>query len=65
VDNFLHIEDEGKEPNKKTTSANIYVDKERIRRLKRNFLPSWMRWMAEQKQDHNETGLKKDPAEQL
>jgi hypothetical protein len=65
MDNFLHLTDERKEQNRKTTSANTYVDRERIQRLKRNFLPFWMRWMEEQKQNHNESPLKRDPAEQL
>jgi len=65
MDNFLHVPDERKEQNRKTTSANTYVDRERIQRLKRNFLPFWMRWMEEQKQNHNESPLKRDPAEQL
>ena len=60
MDNFLHLTDERKEPNKKTNSANIYFDKGRIQRLKRNFLPSWMRWMEEQKQNNNETSSKKN-----
>jgi hypothetical protein len=65
VDNFLHLTDERKEQNKKATSAKTYVDRERIQRLKRNFLPFWMRWMEEQKGNHNESPLKRDPAEQL
>jgi hypothetical protein len=65
VDNFLRLTDEPKEQNKKTTSADTYVDRERIQRLKRNFLPFWMRWMEEQKQNHNESPLKRDPTEQL
>jgi hypothetical protein len=65
VDNFLHLTDERKEQNKKANPVNTYVDRERIQRLKRNFLPFWMRWMEEQTQNHNESPLKRDPAEQL
>jgi hypothetical protein len=65
VDNFLHLTDERKEENKKANPVNTYVDRERIQRLKRNFLPFWMRWMEEQKRNLNESPLKRDPAEQL
>jgi hypothetical protein len=65
VDNFLHLADERKEQNKKANPVNTYVDRERIQRLKRNFLPFWMRWMEEQTQNRNESPLKRDPAEQL
>jgi hypothetical protein len=51
MDNFSRLSDEGKEQNKKTNSAFANVDKERIERLKKNFLPSWMRWMEGQEQD--------------
>jgi hypothetical protein len=53
MDNFLHLSDEEKERNKKTTPANTFVDKERIQRLKRNFLPFWARELAEQNQEHD------------
>jgi hypothetical protein len=53
MDNFLHLSDEEKEQNKKTTSGNTYVDKERIQRLKRSFLPFWARELGEQKQEQD------------
>lgn len=59
MDNFLHLTDEEKHQNKKTTPANTYVDKERIQRLKRNFLPSWARELGEQKQEHDNKSPKK------
>ena len=62
MDNFLRVPGEGKDQNKKTNSANVYVDKERIQRLKRNFLPFWMREMEEQKQSDNETSSTKRPS---
>jgi len=48
MDNFLHLSDEEKDQNKRTDSAFAKVDKERIARLKKNFLPFWMRWTGEQ-----------------
>ena len=48
MDNFFHLSDEEKDQNKKTNSAFANVDKERIARLKKNFLPFWMRWTEEQ-----------------
>jgi hypothetical protein len=65
VDNFLHLTDEPREKNKKTDSLLTHVDKERIQRLKRSFLPFWMRGMGEQTQNRNESILKRNPAEQL
>lgn len=62
MDKFLHLRDEGKEPNKETISKNTFVDKQRIERLKRSFLPFWMRWMEEQKQNHDETSSEKRPS---
>lgn len=62
MDNFLHLSDEGKDQNKKTNSADTFVDKERIQRLKRIFLPFWMRGLEEQKQNYNETSSTKRPS---
>lgn len=62
MDNFLGLTDEGRDRNKKTNSANIFVDKERIERLKRNFLPFWMRELEEQKQNDSETSSTKRPS---
>jgi len=62
MDNFLHLTDEGNQPNKKTGSADTFVDKGRIQRLKRNFLPFWMRELEEQKQNYNETSSTKRPS---
>lgn len=62
MDNFLRVPDEGKDQNRKTNSANAYVDKERIQRLKRSFLPFWMRELEEQKQNYNETSSTKRPS---
>jgi hypothetical protein len=62
MDNFLRLTNEGKQPNKKTNSADTFVDKERIQRLKRIFLPFWMRGLEEQKQNYNETSSTKRPS---
>jgi hypothetical protein len=53
MDSILHLTGEGKEENKETNSPHTYVDKERIQRLKRNFLPFWVRELGEQKQQHD------------
>ncbi len=55
MDNFLRLPDEGKKQNKKTDPANTFVDKERIERVRKNFLPSWMRELEQQKQNSDET----------
>jgi len=60
MNNFLHLADEGKDQNKETTFAHTYVDKERIRRLKKNFLPFWMRGIEEQEQKYDEASSKRD-----
>ena len=62
MDNFLRLTDERKQPNKKIGSADTFVDKERIQRLKRIFLPFWMRGLEEQKQNYNETSSTKRPS---
>lgn len=62
MDKFLHLSDEEKGQNKKTITANTHVDQERIQRLKRNFLPFWMRELGEQKQNSNETSSKTRPS---
>ncbi|MFQ6032385.1 MAG: hypothetical protein ACE5K2_05625 [Candidatus Zixiibacteriota bacterium] len=54
MDNFLHLTDERKRPNKKPNSANATVDKKRMERLKRNFLPFWAREFGRQKQEHDD-----------
>lgn len=61
MDNFLRLSGEGKNQNGKTRLTATHVDRERIERLKRSFLPSWMRWMEEQKGDSNETLSKNRP----
>jgi hypothetical protein len=61
MDNFLRLTDERKQPNKKTNPANTFVDKKRIQRLKRIFLPSWIRELEEQKQNGGETASQKRP----
>ena len=62
MDNFLHLTDERKEQNKEANPANTFADKGRIQRLKRNFLPFWMRELEEQKQNYNETSSTKRPS---
>jgi hypothetical protein len=58
MDNFLRLSDEGKDQNQKANLAAARVDRERIERLKKSFLPSWMRWMGEQKGDSDQTPSK-------
>jgi hypothetical protein len=58
MDNFLHLSDDGKDRNEKTNPSATHVDRERIERLKRSFLPSWMRWLGEQKENSNQTHSK-------
>jgi hypothetical protein len=60
MSNFLHLSDEEKDQNKETNSAHTFVDKERIRRLKRNFIPFWMREIKEQERVHDENSSKRD-----
>lgn len=60
MDNFLSLSDKEKEP-KKANSEGTYVDKGRIQRLKRNFLPSWMRWSEQEEQKESETSSTKRP----
>jgi len=62
MDNFLHLTGERKEQNKETNSANTFADKGRIQRLKRNFLPFWMRGLEEQKPNYNEISSTKKPS---
>lgn len=59
MDDFLRLSDETEDQNKKATSAVARVDKERVQRLKRIFLPSWMRWMEEEKPDDHENPSKR------
>lgn len=63
MDNFLHLTDEQKDQNKKTNSAPTYVDKRRIQRLKKNFLPFWMREMEGQEQRQDEASSKRSQAD--
>lgn len=63
MDNFLHLTDEENDQNKKTNSYPTHVDKKRIQRLKKNFLPFWMREIADQEQKHDETSPKRNPAQ--
>ncbi len=58
MDNFLHLSDDRKDRNAKTNLAATHVDRERIERLKRSFLPSWIRWLGEQKANSNEAPSK-------
>jgi hypothetical protein len=58
MDNFLHLSDEGKDRNEKTNLSTTHVNRERIERLKKSFLPSWMRWLGEQKENSNQTSSK-------
>jgi hypothetical protein len=56
MDDFLRLSEEGK--NQKANLTAGQVDRERIERLKKSFLPFWMRWMAEQKPNSDETPSK-------
>ena len=60
MDKFLRLSDQGKNPKSNLTAS--HVDRERIERLKRSFLPSWMRWMGEQKGDSNQIPSKNRPS---
>jgi hypothetical protein len=56
MDDFLRLSDEDK--NQKANLTAGQVDRERIERLKRSFLPFWMRWMAEQRTNPSEAPSK-------
>jgi len=62
MDSFLYLANQKKDQNKKTNFAPAYVGKERIQRLKRNFLPFWMRELEGQEQRQGETSSKGDQA---
>jgi hypothetical protein len=62
MDSFLHLTHEENDQNKKTNSNPHHVDKKRIQRLKKNFLPFWMREIADQEQKHNEASPKTNSA---
>jgi hypothetical protein len=63
MDSFLQIPDQENDQNKKTNSTPHHVDKKRIQRLKKNFLPFWMREIADQEQKRNEASPKTNPAQ--
>lgn len=62
MNSFLQIPDQENDQNKKIHSNPNYVDKKRIQRLKKNFLPFWMREIADQEQKRDEISPKRNPA---
>jgi hypothetical protein len=58
----LYLANQKKDQNKKTNFAPAYVGKERIQRLKRNFLPFWMRDLEGQEPRQGEILPKRNQA---